>query len=105
MASEDQYERAGKRLLLGLHRAGQSFAHVAGGMVDLMTANQLHAAQGIDQFTSQVGVAYAELDALPSDSTEAQYVAAEKQWEQKLAAASAPRAAATIAVGEPSPSG
>ena len=35
---------------------------------------QLGAAKGIDQFTSEVGLAYAELDALPEDSEEARYI-------------------------------
>lgn len=74
MADEADFEAAGKRLLLGLHRAGQGFAHGGGSIVDLFTGGQLGAAKSIDEFTAGVGLAYAELDALPEDSPEARYV-------------------------------
>lgn len=74
MADEADFEAAGKRILLGLHRAGQGFAHGGGSIVDLFTGGQLGAAKNIDEFTTGVGLAYAELDALPEDSPEARYV-------------------------------
>lgn len=74
MADEKDFEAAGKRILLGLHRAGRTFAHGGGAIVDAFTGGQLGAAKGIDQFTSEVGLAYAELDALPEDSEEARYI-------------------------------
>jgi len=74
VADEKDFEAAGKRILLGLHRAGQTFAHGGGAIIDAFTMGQLGAAKGIDQFTSEVGLAYAELDALPEDSPEARYI-------------------------------
>lgn len=74
MADEADFEAAGKRILLGLHRAGQGFAHGGGSIVDLFTGGQLGAAKSIDEFTAGVGLAYAELDALPEDSPEARYI-------------------------------
>lgn len=78
MPDSSDYEQAGKRILLGLHRAGQTFAHGGGKIIDLMTFGQLNAAEGIDEFTDQVGLAYADLGALPDDSPEAKYVKTEK---------------------------
>ena len=37
MADEKDFEAAGKRILLGLHRAGRTFAHGGGAIVDAFT--------------------------------------------------------------------
>lgn len=78
MPSEEDFKTAGKHIFLGLHRAGQSFAHLGGGLIDAMTGGKGNVAAGIDQATDQVGIAYAELGALPEDSPEGRYVASER---------------------------
>lgn len=83
MATDDELERGGKRILLGLHRAGSTFAHGGGALIDSMTGGQLQAAKAFDQLTENVGLAYAEVGALPTDSPEARYIAIVRQAEQK----------------------
>lgn len=83
MADSTDFERAGKHLLLGLHRAGQTFAHAGGKLLDVLSFGQLDAADAIDQFTDSVGLAYAALDALPEDSPERQAVVAQREAEEQ----------------------
>lgn len=83
MADSQDFERAGKQLLLGLHRAGQTFAHGGGKIIDVLTLGQLGAAEAIDQFTDSVGLAYAELDALPEDAPERKAVVAQREAEAR----------------------
>ena len=63
-------ESAGKRLLAGLHGGGKIVARGAGTLVDGMTGGSLHVSEAIGTFADGVGLAYAEMGALPDDSPE-----------------------------------
>lgn len=77
------WDAAGKRLLQGLHGAGETIAGASGKALDGITGNQFGIGKGIDKFTGAVGLAYAEADLLPPDAPESQYVRAERQAEER----------------------
>lgn len=75
MPEERDFQDAGKRILQGLHGAGRIVARGGGSVLDAFTGGQFNFDDAIDTFTEGVGLAYAELDALPADSPEARYIA------------------------------